>query len=179
MAPAEQEFGKNVFSTNLIELSRSYGGDSLYVLVNVDEQIAVKTLHGKSGVANRFCKQSTNAKGITSFAFEQRAKEQLAQQTAAQNSANAITDPQAKAKALDEANKLVESQAAKQLRAKLPPLIESGLGLHLWRTYLSKSFPKFLYFDEYYQMEGQANISALKSDRQTTKCLIQIVPCLA
>jgi len=161
MAPAEQEFGKNVFTTNLIELSRSYGGDSLYVLVNFDEKIAVKTLVEKAGLPTDAANNQPTLKALLAL-LEQRAKEQLAQQTAAQNSANAITDPQAKAKALDEANKLVESQAAKQLRAKLPPLIESGLGIHLWRTYLSKSFPKFLYFDEYYQMEGQANIQRLK-----------------
>jgi hypothetical protein len=62
----------------------------------------------------------------------------------ASSNANSITDPQAKAKALDDAAKLVESQAAKQLRAKLPPIIETGLGMHIWRTYLSKYFPKFL-----------------------------------
>lgn len=172
MEAAEQEFGKGVFTNHSAEVSRRYGGDGLWVLVPVDEKIAVKTLVGQAGLppdAAATASGLPTLKGLLDF-LERRAKEQQAAQTAAQASANAITDPQAKAKALDEANKLVESQAPKQLRAKLPPLIATGLGRHIWDTYLVKFFPKFLYFDEYYQMDGQVNIQRLKT-RQSQNAL--------
>ena len=41
---------------------------------------------------------------------------------------------------------------------------------YVWNTYLDHKVPKFLYFDEYYQMEGQVNIQKLKK-RQANKSL--------
>ena len=71
---------------------------------------------------------------------------------------------------LDEIKHLAESESAKQLRAKLVELKKQPLGMYIWKTYLEESYPKFLYFDEYYQMEGELNIQKLK-ERQANKKL--------
>jgi predicted ATP-dependent endonuclease of OLD family len=169
----EKEFGKGIFKTNLIELSRRYGSDKLFVSVPFDETVAVKTTVKSAGLPADLvgdAEAQITLKGLWTM-LERRAKEQQAAQNAAQASANAIADPQAKAKALDDASKLVESQAAKQLRAKLLPLIENNLGIYIWQQYLVKYFPKFLYFDEYYQMEGQLNIQRLKTRQAQNQLL--------
>src|SRR5205085_412574 len=86
--------------------------------------------------------------------------------TQAQAAAQALEDPGEKATALDTANALQESQAAKQLRSEIPALLESGFGIQVWRRHLIAKFPRFLYFDEYYQMTGQVNVEKLK-ERET------------
>jgi AAA ATPase domain len=58
------------------------------------------------------------------------------------------------------------------LRVDLGTYIKPGLSKYIWDMYLAKTWPKFLYFDEYYQMEGQVNIQALK-DRQAKKTLTE------
>ena len=65
---------------------------------------------------------------------------------------------------------LTETNEAKILRAQLDELIKHGdLGIHIWHTFLSPTFPKFLYFDEYYQMQGHDNIEALKTRKSLNK----------
>ena len=88
------------------------------------------------------------------------------------DSANQLEDPGEQAKALDEANRLHESASAKQLRTQISNYLEEGFEEHIWNTYLDSRVPKFLYFDEYYQMEGQVNIQELKQ-RQANELLIE------
>ena len=76
-----------------------------------------------------------------------------------------------KAAALEAASKIGEPNELKHLRAKLAPLIKEGLATHIWNHRLSKRLPKFLYFDEYYQMEGQVNIDTLRQ-RQAQNALL-------
>lgn len=173
MAPAEDEFGKGVFSSHEITLQRQYGSADLYVTVPVDESVAVQTLAENadlhpSVLAN--AKTQSSLKTLLEF-LQQAASEQEAKQTEAKAKANAIAEPQAKAKALDQANKLAESEAAKQTRTKLAAVTKVGLGLYIYRQYLKSGFPKFLYFDEYYQMEGQVNIQRLKQRQAENKLL--------
>jgi predicted ATP-dependent endonuclease of OLD family len=49
MEPAEEEFGKGVFKTPTVTISRAYG-DSWFVVVDVDEIVAVKTLVESAGL---------------------------------------------------------------------------------------------------------------------------------
>lgn len=77
--------------------------------------------------------------------------------------ANSLPDATAKAQALLNAKALGESSASVAIR-KLLDEVEAnrGLNLHIWTEYLEPKLPKFLYFDEYYQMDGQVNIEQLK-----------------
>ena len=173
MEPAEEEFGKGVFKAHTIELWRAYGTEPLCFKINLDESVAVKALVTNAGVpadVSEEAQKQVSLKGLSAL-LERLAKEQQAAQIAAQTETTTILDVQAKAKALDDANRLAETEAAKQLRKKLAALLKIGLETHIWQDYLRASLPQFLYFDEYYQMEGQVNIQRLKT-RQTSNQLL-------
>ncbi len=68
------------------------------------------------------------------------------------------TDWDAFAAALDAAEATEAVMALKELVAKIR---EKGLSSYIFNTLIWPRAPKFLYFDEYYQMEGQANLNAL------------------
>lgn len=90
----------------------------------------------------------------------------------AQGEANQITDDAEKATVLAHARTLTESEQAKALRARLTELLQHKyLGVHIWDSLLEDRFPKFLYFDEYYQMQGHDNIQALKERKVQNKLL--------
>ena len=52
--------------------------------------------------------------------------------------------------------------AATELQTKLRAIKEQGLPCRVYDQILSARLPKFLYFDNYYQMKGQDNIEALQ-----------------
>jgi len=59
------------------------------------------------------------------------------------------------------------TDSVKNLKALLQAVQEqTGLSTYIYRTILLPRVPKFLYFDEYYEMEGRANIEELKKRRQ-------------
>jgi predicted ATP-dependent endonuclease of OLD family len=98
-----------------------------------------------------------------------KADEQSDAVQAAKAKANALENAEEKAKALDDANRLAESQAAQQLRTRLTEIQTIGIKQHLWESFLSRRVPKFLYFDEYYQMHGGVNIDALQKRKNEAK----------
>jgi predicted ATP-dependent endonuclease of OLD family len=164
MAPVEKEFGQGIFKSTTVTLYRAYDADSPNLILNLNEDVAVRTLVDVSGMPQDIASQAKKEptlKRLSEF-LDRAAKEQEAKHTDAKTKATAIADPAEKAKALDEASKLAESQAAKQLRTQLTPLSKPTFSVYVWRKYLAASFPKFLYFDEYYQMQGQVNVQRLK-----------------
>jgi len=169
------DFGDGVLTSHDIQLSRGYGADnSLYVTVPVDEAIAVSTLAGRAGLPDDVAAEATKQKtlkALEAFLAED-ADGRQRQFVEAQKTANAIEDAAQKAAALDGAQKLQESQSAKALRGQVPALVgKNSFGIYIWQTYLSARCPKFLYFDEYYQMTGQLNVQKLK-EREASKTLL-------
>ena len=67
-------------------------------------------------------------------------------------------DWEAFAAALDAAE---ATEAVKALKGLVAKAREKGLGSYIFNSLIWPRAPKFLYFDEYYQMEGQANLNAL------------------
>ena len=51
------------------------------------------------------------------------------------------------------------------LRATLKEIHEQGIAHHVYHQVLAERLPKFLYFDEYYQMTGQDNLEAIRDRR--------------
>jgi len=70
------------------------------------------------------------------------------------------------AAALDTAEAI---EAVNTLKALVAKVQEKGLSSYIFNSLIWPRAPKFLYFDEYYQMEGQANLNALieREDAQT------------
>lgn len=53
------------------------------------------------------------------------------------------------------------TEAVKALKGLVAKVREKGLGSYIFNSLIWPRAPQFLYFDEYYQMEGQANLNAL------------------
>ena len=60
--------------------------------------------------------------------------------------------------ALDDAE---ETEAVQKLTPMLQNISENNVGYVVYNNILNARIPKFLYFDEYYQMKGQDNLNAL------------------
>ncbi|MDC0598469.1 ATP-binding protein [Gammaproteobacteria bacterium] len=60
-----------------------------------------------------------------------------------------------------------QTESIKELEKKLKPIAENGLRYVVYNNILSSRLPKYLYFDDYYQMKGQDNIEALQKRLQT------------
>lgn len=73
-------------------------------------------------------------------------------------SLNNAADWAAFASALNESEATEAVNALKKLVAKVQ---ENGLDSYVFNSLIWPRAPKYLYFDEYYQMEGQANLDAL------------------
>lgn len=81
---------------------------------------------------------------------------------------NGAGDWDAFAAALDTAE---VTEAVKALKALVAKVREKGLASYIFNSLIWPRAPKFLYFDEYYQMEGQANLDALIA-REDAKQLV-------
>ncbi len=168
MQSARDDFGKDVFATEDIVLSRGYT-DTYYVTVKTNDAAGVRAWVESAGLPDDVkveALKQQNFNDLLTYLNQDSEKRQKAY-NAAIAAANAIPEPTERPAAVDAANRLQESQAAKALRAKIAPVIETTLGLHIWRAHLKSHFPRFLYFDEYYQMTGQLNVEKLK-ERQTS-----------
>ncbi|MAN50474.1 MULTISPECIES: AAA family ATPase [unclassified Marinimicrobium] len=58
-----------------------------------------------------------------------------------------------------------QTDAAQSLLRKIKPIKENGLRYVVYNDILRSRIPKFLYFDDYYQMKGQDNVEALQKRR--------------
>jgi predicted ATP-dependent endonuclease of OLD family len=166
----EGKYGEGVLKSPAVTLRKGYE-NKLHINLDLDESVAVKALVESSdfpGDIRDGALQSTNIKALHSF-LETSAQQQQQKYSQAQAQANALGDSQEKAKALDEAKKLIESESAKQLRSELAPIVDKGFILHIWESYCKNALPKFLYFDEYYQMSGQLNVQKLMERQAANK----------
>ncbi|HLE57121.1 MAG TPA: AAA family ATPase, partial [Rhodothermia bacterium] len=175
MAPVKAAFGADIFRSNEITVTRGYDPKEkpqLYVNVNINENAAVKALVEGAGLPDASktaaAKQPT-LDALQKYLIADSEKRQQQHQTATKE-ANALPDATQKASALEKAKKLEESAGAMKLRTDIPGLIkDGGLSLYIWRQHLREHLPKFLYFDEYYQMTGQLNVQKLKERQAADK----------
>ena len=59
-------------------------------------------------------------------------------------------------------NEQEQTEAVQELVSKLNDISEHGISHFVYKSVLYDRIPKFLYFDEYYQMKGQDNVDALR-----------------
>lgn len=163
LKPIEEYFGSGVLKTASLTLKRGYENKTVFELI-VDEEVAGRTLLERAHLADAFRDEDLVWKSLTELAavLEQRGQARQAQFNEAYAAANAITDPDEKAKSVAAAQPLQESAAAKALRSELAAVNKIGLSNHVYNKYLFPHLPQFLYFDEFYQMRGCENIEALQ-----------------
>jgi predicted ATP-dependent endonuclease of OLD family len=163
----EAVFGEGVLPKSTISLAKGYD-NKLHTQVEADEAAAVKGLiesHKLPGEVATGALACADLKALKAF-LDRDGEERQKKHAAAKAQAEALTDPDAKTKAVHEADTLAESEAAKKLKGLLLGILLGDLGTYIWTHHLKARWPKFLYFDEYYQMEGHVNIERLK-ERQS------------
>jgi len=161
----EAEFSNGVLPDRKLTYSKLYD-NSTTVGLAVSEKIAGTKLLNDAGMGGEVKSSSWKTLKELETAWESVAKKKTENSTEAKSNLVKITDPDEKKTAEAVASELEETNHSKEGRASLAKIIERGLSLHIWDIFLKPKMPKFLYFDEYYQMEGHVNIEALKQ-RQT------------
>ena len=171
VAEVEGQFGADVFVNRLATSWRGYENQT-YFEIEVDENVAVQHLVAETELPDDVRANAAQASTLKQLleTLTTAAENQNSAREAALASADQIEDAGEKAKATDDANKLQESASAMQLRSDISVYLEEGFDKYIWGTYLDHKVPKFLYFDEFYQMEGQVNIQKLK-ERQANNSL--------
>lgn len=160
----EAKYGAGILKTRELTLSKGYD-NTLRVGMNLDEVAAVKGVLKLFKISTEVANGADGCKSLNELAkyLEEDGERRNQSHQNAATQANAVENADDKAKAIHEADLLAESDAAKKLRIFLAEIeMEKGLLLHAWRTCIKPTWPKFLYFDEYYQMVGHVNIETLK-----------------
>jgi predicted ATP-dependent endonuclease of OLD family len=171
VARLEKEYGSGVIKERTFTLSKDYS-NTLIVDLHLSEDIAIKGVLDRFKIPADVATGASECKSLTAlaeFLAKDGEKRRQAHQSAAAD-ANLIGNADDKLKAVHAADLLAESDAAKKLRAFLNEIeTEKGLSMHAWRTCVKPSWPRFLYFDEYYQMVGHVNIETLKRRQKENK----------
>jgi predicted ATP-dependent endonuclease of OLD family len=163
MKPVKEAFGDDVFACADIILSRGYT-DTYSVTIRTNDAEAAKAWVEAAGLPNDVKAEALkqpNFEVLLNYLNQDSEQRQKAHKDAVA-ATEQIDDATEKAAALDAANSHQESEAAKRLRAEIAPVVETTLAHYIWLNYLTAHFPRFLYFDEYYQMTGQLNVEKLK-----------------
>ena len=120
-----------------------------------------KTYYGKSN--NNFCLSTDESAARAHLADNPALPDELKQALAA------AADWTTFAAALDAAE---ATEAVKMLNALVAKVREKGLSSYIFNSLIWPRAPKYLYFDEYYQMKGRANLNALIA-REDSKQLVE------
>lgn len=167
MKAIESVYGQSVLPKQTVALSKGYANE-LYVEIQADERAAVQGLVKSHKLPDDVAKGALACQTLQDLKthLESDGQQRHENHVAARAQAESLTDPDAKTRAIHEADLLVESEAAKKLKGLLTAILQTNLGIYIWNHHLKSLWPKFLYFDEYYQLEGHLNIEKLK-ERQT------------
>jgi predicted ATP-dependent endonuclease of OLD family len=167
----ESIYGKGVLASPVISLSKGYD-NKLYIVVKPNEAAAVRGLITAHKLPPDVAQAASKCDDLQSLMdyLDADGDTRGAKHAEGRKQAEAIADADAKRKAIHEADLQAESEAAKKLKGIVTGILQHGLGLHIWNHHLKNRWPKLLYFDEYYQMEGELNIERLK-ERQSTRKL--------
>ena len=115
-----------------------------------DKTFTRKTYYGDAN--SKFCLATDDAAARKHLADNPALPEEL------KDALRSAADWDEFAAALDDAE---AAEAAKALRGTVAKVQEKGLASHICNSLIWPRAPKYLYFDEYYQMRGQANLNAL------------------
>ena len=173
VAEVEGQFGADFVADRLAKLSRGYENNRVFE-INLNESVAVRHLVTQADLPDDVQTEAEQASTLEKLlnTLEAAAADQEEAHQNALALASQLEDPGEQAKAMDEAKRLEESASAKQLRTHVSDYLAKDFEEYVWNTYLDHKVPKFLYFDEYYQMEGQVNIQRLK-ERQASESLTE------
>jgi len=132
-----EDYSEDIFTSRKVELSKGYD-DKLYFSIDISEERFVSHLI-TTHLPQDTAKEAGGCKSLDELsAFMKQAEEDGQQETVSQ---------------LKQAVAEVEKAG--------------GVNKFIYQQYVKPCVPKFLYFDEYYQMRGQENLNALKTRRDS------------
>jgi len=179
LAAIETEFGAGCLcGSSQLRLSKGYD-NKLSVAVDYDEPQIVKNLIANIEFENeeirKQAKQATNIKALQQLLLDSKPRE---------NSFAPIQDETDMLNGLDtveqsDSEPTTPKISSKVVLEKLSKYLDKGLHAYIFQTYLESKVPRFLYFDEFYQMEGQVNIEALRERLANNELLDSDRPMLA
>ncbi|HEX9758283.1 MAG TPA: AAA family ATPase [Nitrospiria bacterium] len=175
MEAIREEYGEGVLAEPVIKVSKGYDKNKkswLLVSVPVLEFVLVKNLVESFDLPESLrgeAKQKDTLKQLSTYLTEMQ-ESQAQNLKEAKTKVKELEDEAEKAAALEKCKEHEESEQAKALRGRLAefPKVQD-LSSHIWEKILKPYFPKFLYFDEYYQMKGHDNVQALKKRETENK----------
>jgi len=130
-----EDYPQDVFTSREVELSKGYD-NTLYFKINISEERVVSHL-------------------ITTHLPQETAKEA--------GDCKSFDDLSA---FIEETEGEGQQEAVSQLKQAMDEVEKAGgVRKFFYQRYVKPYVPKFLYFDEYYQMRGQENLNALKTRR--------------
>jgi predicted ATP-dependent endonuclease of OLD family len=166
----KEEYGEGILASAEVTVSKGYARDAsghctLFVKVPIDEPALVKHLIKTYDLPEPLKSEAMRKSTIEQLLKYLTEESQKQAQTVAEMQAEAsqLQDEAERAAALETLKTLAESERAKALRGHLAEIQkQKNLEQRIWQNILLPHFPKFLYFDDYYQMTGHDNIPALK-----------------
>jgi len=161
--PLEADLGEGVLANRAVTLTKGYDNQLRYTQVT-NEVIAGKAMLRKANLSDDVEKSGQPWKTLADLdkvldqlaqSIQQRYQEATALANAKANAAEQVA-------ALQGAQRLQETTATKAIREQVKAIATQGLNAHVYIKYVQPHIPKFLYFDEYYQMRGCENIEKLQ-----------------
>jgi predicted ATP-dependent endonuclease of OLD family len=136
----ENDFGKGILKHPGLTLSKGYE-NKLYVGLDVNEKLAIESFIKAAQVPEELSSSLLGCSSIKEFAEK-----------------------------LDKDENAENKEHIKKLKASIQKVKNSDDLIHyFYDTYLKGNLPKFLYFDEYYQLRGHENLEALINRVQQNK----------
>lgn len=169
--PVRAVFGEQVFTSNTFTATKGYENTFRYTLP-IDEAKVLKSALKDAKVSKELAHAMSSIEtfaALSDFLAKHIATNQAAYDAAIE-AANTATEEKSKTKALQDAKLHTVSDELKAL-AELSSHIKAAENIrkYVWQEFLSERMPKFLYFDEYYQMKGAVNIEALQAREEEDK----------
>lgn len=144
----------------VVQATYTFEADDITAVENVFGSKCLKdktpTVTLRKGYSNRLTFSGPNINGEAAFKhlvdeadLTQQISDKLLEQKTAKEMIEILADAE-------------QTEAVQKLTSLFEHISENGIASFVRRNIIRDRIPKFLYFDEYYQMKGQANLDALK-----------------
>ena len=169
----EAQFGEGILTEPVLTLSKGYS-NTLYFSLAVAQRVACGKLIADASLPEEVNERVAGFQELAQLAesLSEYIDAKSSEVDAAKTHATQLPEAEERTRAVADAEKLAAAPQVEQLLSRLREIEEDG-GLieHIYGRFLERRVPRFLYFSEYYQMQGQLNIEQLRHRQQTNALL--------
>ncbi len=159
----QADFGEGVLPKGRFTLSKGYDNNRYFEIV-ADESVAGITILEKAGLDSDIELSGDRWSTLEELSslLSQHVSEVEDNLYQTQSTISTTGHGSETTRAVQDSDILETLDSIKAVRTTIDEISKDGLDAHLYRRYIEGHLPKFLYFDEYYQMRGCENIEALQ-----------------